>query len=77
MLSTLSTPLANLYRLKILSLLTKESRSANEISESPNIEGGQLYHHLEYLLNAHYIEKANRGLYSIGMDGWRALFTVA
>ena len=71
------TPLANLYRLKILSLLIKEGRSASEISEALKIEGGQLYHHLEYLLNAHYIEKVNRGLYSIDMDGWRALFTVA
>ena len=71
------SPLANLYRLKILSMLIKANRSAGEIGSELNMEGGQLYHHLDYLLNAHYIKKVNRGLYSIDMDGWRALFTVA
>jgi len=71
------SPLANLHRLKILSFLIKGNRSAGEISTELNIDGGQLYHHLDYLLNARYIEKIDRGLYSIDMDGWRALLTVA
>jgi DNA-binding transcriptional ArsR family regulator len=71
------SPLANLHRLRILSMLIKGNKSASEISKEMDIHGGQLYHHLDYLLGAHYIRKVNRGLYSIDMDGWRALFTVA
>ena len=70
------SPLANLYRLKILSMLIRENRSASKIGTELKMEGGQLYHHLDYLLNAHYIKKVNRGLYSIDLDGWRALFAV-
>jgi len=70
------SPLANIYRLKILSMLIKRDMSASEISEKLKINGGQLYHHLDELLKAHYIRKINRGHYSIDMDGWRALFTV-
>lgn len=71
------SPLANLHRLRILSMLIKGNRSTSEIGTELEMEGGQLYHHLDYLLNAHYIKKVDRGLYSIDLDGWRALFTVA
>jgi len=71
------SPLANLHRLKILSMLIKGDRSASEIGTELKIEGGQLYHHLDFLLSSHYIEKVDRGLYAIDIDGWRALLTVA
>lgn len=51
-------------------------KSATEIGRELNIEGGQLYHHLDHLLKSHYIEKVDRGVYSIDPDGWRALLTV-
>jgi len=70
------TPLADLYRLKILSMLIKGDRSSTEIGKELNIEGGQLYHHLDQLLENHYIERVDRGLYSIDSEGWRALLTV-
>lgn len=57
-------------------MLIKRDMSASEISEKLKINGGQLHHHLDELLKAHYIRKINRGHYSIDMDGWRALFTV-
>lgn len=70
------TPLADLYRLKILSMLIKGDRTSTEIGRELNIEGGQLYHHLDQLLKNHYIERVDRGLYSIVSDGWQALLTV-
>lgn len=48
------SPLANLHRLKILSMLIKGDRSASEIGTELKIEGGQLYHHLDFLLSSHY-----------------------
>jgi len=57
-------------------MLIKGDKSATEIGRELNIEGGQLYHHLDHLLKNHYIEKVDRGLYSIDTDGWRAFLTV-
>lgn len=61
----LLSPFSSDQRLKILLLLEKYPRSSTDLTNALGFQGGQLYHHLDELMKAKYIEKVYKGKYSL------------
>jgi len=75
----LLSPFSSDQRLKILLLLEKYPKSSTDLTNALGFQGGQLYHHLDELMKAKYIEKVYKGKYcltSLGRWGlYNALLT--
>ena len=72
----LLSPFANEQRLKILLELSEYSKSATDLSNATKLHGGQLYHHLETLMDAKYVEKVYKGKYRLTSIGRWAFLNV-
>jgi len=72
----LLSPFSSEQRLKILLLLHEYPKSSTDISNATGLEGGQLYHHIEELMEANYMEKVYKGKYRLTGIGRWALYNV-
>jgi DNA-binding transcriptional ArsR family regulator len=72
----LLSPFSSEQRLKILLLLHEYPRSSTDLSNATGLEGGPLYHHIEELIEAKYMEKVYKGKYCLTDIGRWALFNV-
>lgn len=70
------SPFSSEQRLKILLLLHEYPKSSTDLSNATGLEGGQLYHHIEELVNAKYVEKVYKGKYRLTDIGGWALYNV-
>ena len=71
---SLLSPFSSDQRLKILLLLERYPKSSTDLTNVLGIQGGQLYHHLDELMNAKYIEKAYKGKYCLTSLGRWGLY---
>lgn len=73
----LLSPFASEQRIKILFQLFEHPKSATDLNNTTGLQGGQLYHHLEMLVEAKYIEKVYKGQYRLTSIGrWAFLNTL-
>ena len=72
----LLSPFSSEQRLKILLLLHEYPKSSTDLSNATGLEGGQLYHHIEELMEAKYVEKVYKGKYRLTDIGKWALYNV-
>jgi len=68
-------PFSNEQRLKILLLLDEYPKSSTDLSNATGLQGGQLYHHLDELIGAQYVEKEYKGKYRLTEGGRSALYS--
>jgi len=61
----LLSPFSSEHRIKILMELVRYPKSATDLSNATGLDGGQLYHHLDPLLDAGYVNKEYRGKYAL------------
>jgi len=71
---SLLSPFSSDQRLNILLLLEKHPKSSTDLTNALGIQGGQLYHHLDELMDAKYIEKAYKGKYCLTSLGRWGLY---
>lgn len=69
-------PLGSLHRLDILRALCYGPKTYKALSEHLGIQGGQLKHHIDILMDRGYVNRKERGLYSISSAGWKTFITV-
>ncbi|MBO3804150.1 MAG: helix-turn-helix transcriptional regulator [Candidatus Brockarchaeota archaeon] len=72
----LLSPFSSEQRLRILLLLLEYPKASTDLSKTTGFEGGQLYHHLEELMEAKYVEKVYKGKYRLTEMGRWALYNV-
>lgn len=72
----LLSPFSNEQRLKILLQLCEYPKSATDLTNATGLQGGQLYHHLEELMGARYIEKPYKGKYYLTDIGRWAFYNI-
>ncbi len=75
-LAALASAMAHPVRVQILKELAGGEKSARDLGDTVQMEGGPLYHHLRDLLNAKLVEQPERSRYALTRGGMLLLLLV-